>query len=156
MDGRASAEHVCIGIPCYNRPAGLRNTIRCLQAQQHQNWSAVFADNCSTNPEVRRIAEEACVGDSRFRYLRRPENIGAIANFRAVAMDSTGDFFMWASDDDILKPEFISSAVRQLRDQPGAHMAASTVEVINLDGDIIFECPGSPGFLPLEMSCRTL
>ena len=48
---------VFVGVPCYNRPAGLQNAIRCLQQQTHQKWTALISDNASPDPEMRAVAD---------------------------------------------------------------------------------------------------
>lgn len=137
---------VAIGIPCYNRPAGLRQTIDCLLAQTHQNWTALIADNATPDPAVEAVARQACAADPRFTYLRRPENIGAEANFRDVAERADGAYFMWASDDDLWEPDFIATCLDLLDKNPAAAMAFCTIDNINKAGLTIRTYPGFSRF----------
>ncbi len=141
-----SDERVFIGIPCYNRPYGLLDTIRCLQQQTHTGWTALICDNASPDPLVRQIAEKTCQEDSRFRYFCQATNVGPAANFHHVAMQASEPLFMWASDDDLWHPDFISTNLQQLKMAPEAHMSFCTVDVINQSGEVLFACPGFSRF----------
>src|SRR6056297_1762705 len=73
---------IFVGIPCYNRPQGLADTIRCLREQTHQNWKALICDNASPLSEVENIARQAAREDDRIHYHRHESNLGSIENFR--------------------------------------------------------------------------
>ena len=105
---------VFVGIPCFNRPAGLARTIECLQSQTNPSWAALISDNASPDPEVKAVAERVCANDSRFAYHRHGENIGAVANFKFVAEQADLPCFMWASDDDLWKPNFVETCLSLL------------------------------------------
>ena len=137
---------VFVGVPCYNRPAGLQNTIRCLQQQTHQNWTALISDNASPDPEIRAVAEHACQHDPRLRYHRHTENIGAADNFRFVAQQAHQPLFMWASDDDLLEPQRMEADLGQLAAAPEAQMSFCTIDAINLDGRVIRNFDGFSRF----------
>ena len=145
-----SENRIFVGIPCYNRPKGLGNTIRCLQQQRHTNWKAVISDNASSDIEVARISEDFASRDSRIVYRRNDQNIGAAENFRQVALAATSPYFMWASDDDLWDPEFMASNLAQLQSRPSAQLAASSIDVINTRGQFIYKCPGFSGLTSTE------
>ncbi len=137
----SSEETVFVGIPCYNRPDGLADTIRCLQQQTHQKWIALICDNASPNPEVESVSRRAAEEDSRIRYHRHTENIGIISNFRFAAMSSDQTYFMWASDDDLWHPNFMAENLHQLHQHANSNLSFGAVQVINLNGDEIYEFP---------------
>ena len=137
---------VFVGVPCYNRPAGLKNSIRCLQQQTHQNWTALISDNASPDPEMRAVAERACESDPRFRYHRHAENVGAADNFQFVAQQANQPLFMWASDDDLMDPQRMATDLRQLEAAPEAQMSFCTIDAINLTGRVIRHFDGFSRF----------
>ncbi len=146
MEGEQMKEHVFVGLPCYNRPEGLKDAIRCLQNQTHPNWTVLISDNCSPNPAVRQVAEAACAADSRIQYLRHAKNLGAVENFHRLVVNCQSEFFMWTSDDDQLCPGFMAANLRLLRENPQAQMSAASISVINSAGDELFQCPGFSRF----------
>jgi glycosyltransferase involved in cell wall biosynthesis len=139
-------ENVFIGIPCYNRSAGLQRTIDCLVSQTHRNWTALISDNASPDPGVMDVAKRACDADKRFTYHCQPSNVGAAANFRFVAERADAPYFMWASDDDIWEPNFIDTCLGLLVQQPAAAMAFGTIDNINQQGAVIRTYPGFSRF----------
>lgn len=98
---------VSIGIPTYNRPKGLEKTIKCFINQTYSNLEIIISDNCSENPEVKKIAEKYSNSDNRISYIRQNINIGMFANFSFVLSNASGKYFMWASDDDSFENNFI-------------------------------------------------
>jgi glycosyltransferase involved in cell wall biosynthesis len=120
---KAAGVRVTVGIPCYNRPAGLKRTLEAVLAQTHRNLEVIVSDNCSPNPEVGDLARAAASADPRVRYVRQPQNIGPHANFRFLLEQATGEMFMWAADDDLWQPTFIEALAGCLRANGGAILA---------------------------------
>lgn len=102
---------VTVGIPTYNRPAGLRRTLECIRGQTYPNLEILVSDNCSETPETRAVAESHARADGRVRYHRQERNIGLEANFKFLLERAKGEFFFWAADDDEWTPDFVSVCV---------------------------------------------
>lgn len=119
---------VSIGIPTYNRPDGLRRTLESITGQTYANLEIVISDNASTTPETKQVIDEYQMKDSRIRCYRQENNIGAFCNFKFVLDKSTGEYFMWAADDDEWKPEFVESCV-ELFDNKTA-LVCSRMEIV--------------------------
>ncbi len=98
---------VSVGIPTYNRPAGLRRTLDCITTQTYRNLEIIISDNASPDPEVERVAREFQERDTRIQYFRQNENNGAGFNFLFVKENARGEFFMWAADDDVWENFYI-------------------------------------------------
>ena len=128
---------IFVGVPCFNRPEGLENTIRCLQQQTHENWTALICDNASEDPSVRSVAEDACNRDPRLRYHRHAENVGPAKNFLYATLAADQPLFMWASDDDLWEPQFMATNLEHLAEFPDAHMSFCTIDAINREGHTI-------------------
>jgi glycosyltransferase involved in cell wall biosynthesis len=102
---------VSVGIPTFNRPEGLRRTLRLICNQTYSNLEILVSDNASPGFETEEVVRDFATTDERVKYFRQPENIGAIANFRFVLAEASGDYFMWAADDDEWDPRFIETCV---------------------------------------------
>lgn len=121
---------VGIGVPTYNRPAGLRHTLACLSAQTYPNIDILVSDNASSDPAVAEVVAEMAARDPRIRYVRQPTSLGATGNFRFLLDACRDEFFMWAADDDEWAPGFVEACVSALLSAPGAVSAMTGVETL--------------------------
>lgn len=131
---------VSIGLPVYNGMPHLRGAIECLLKQSYANFEIVICDNASddgTSEYCRALAQVY----PRVRYARNEMNLGPLANFRLVLEHASGDFFMWASDDDRWNERFVSGLVERLTAEPEAVLATPTVIHIREDGRLCSEPP---------------
>jgi len=111
---------VSIGIPTFNRPIGLKRTIDHILNQSYRNIEIIISDNCSQNPEVRQLLEHYKVTHSRIKIFYQQENLGQLKNFQFVLKESSGEFFMWAADDDEWDPDFIKDTLPHIQKNGGA------------------------------------
>jgi glycosyltransferase involved in cell wall biosynthesis len=107
---------VSVGIPTYNRPAGLDRTLRCLVNQTYRNLEIHISDNCSATPETESVARGWQQRDPRIVYHRQPRNMGWDANFKFVLEKARGPFFFWAADDDEWHPNFVAECLTAIGD----------------------------------------
>lgn len=107
---------VTVGIPTYNRPAGLDRTLACITGQTYRNLEILISDNCSTTPETEKVARAWQRRDPRIVYHRQPENIGLEANFKYLLAKAQGKYFFWAADDDGWTPDFVSEGMAAIDD----------------------------------------
>jgi len=98
---------VSVGIPTFNRPEGLRRILECLAAQSYGQLEIIVSDNASPGKETGLVVRDFMSRDSRFKYYRQRENRGPLFNFRFVLEQSSGEYFMWAADDDRLHSRFV-------------------------------------------------
>jgi len=105
---------VTILIPTYNHARFIDRAIQSGLMQDFEPLEVVVCDDASTD-ETQRIARH-WTHDRRFRYLRRPVNLGRVANYRrAVEVDATGAWIvMLDGDDHLTDPSFITKAMRAL------------------------------------------
>lgn len=97
---------VSIGLPVYNGERCLRIALDSLLAQTSGHFELIISDNASTD-QTELICRAYAEKDSRIKYFRQDDNLGAEANFLFVLERSVGDYFMWAADDDVRSPDFI-------------------------------------------------
>jgi glycosyltransferase involved in cell wall biosynthesis len=98
---------VSVGIPTYERPEGLRNTLRYITQQTYPNLEIIISDNCSSSDETRAVAEQFMSDYPYIKYFRQERNIGVMANFQFVLERASGEYYMWAADDDEWENDFI-------------------------------------------------
>lgn len=101
---------VSIGLPVYNGDRHLREALGSLLSQSFIDFEIVLSDNASSDG-TEMICRDYAERDSRIRYFRQDENIGATANFNFVLNESSSDYFMWAAHDDVWESDFLAEMV---------------------------------------------
>ena len=124
---------VSIGMPVYNGEDFIRGAIESLLAQTFEDFELIISDNGS-NDGTSKICREYENIDTRIRYRRSPENMGALNNFLAVLELARGEFFMWAAHDDRWEPTFVSSGVDILQCHSDVSMAFCIVDQMDREG----------------------
>uniref|UniRef100_Q07IR2 Glycosyl transferase, family 2 n=1 Tax=Rhodopseudomonas palustris (strain BisA53) TaxID=316055 RepID=Q07IR2_RHOP5 len=121
------APRITVGLPVYNGARYLRRAIDSILASRFTDFELIISDNGSTD-ETPHICREYAEQDKRVRVITQPENRGAVANFQAVVTPARGEYFMWAADDDVWLPDFMSLTAAELDAHPEASVAMCAVE----------------------------
>lgn len=124
---------VSIGLPVRNGEAYLERALESILDQTYTDFEVLISDNASTDatPE---ISQKYSHLDSRIRYVWQEENIGASANFNYVFHNTSGEYFRWASHDDMIAPEYLAACVDRLDADDGtAALAYSQTMIIDKD-----------------------
>jgi glycosyltransferase involved in cell wall biosynthesis len=111
---------VTVGIPTYNRPEGLKRTLESITSQTYKNIEIIISDNCSDNAIVNEVIDDFKKRDFRIKPFIQKENFGAFNNFKFVLEKATGDYFMWAADDDQWNAVFIEELMSIIGDRSAA------------------------------------
>lgn len=136
IDPAAQAPRVTIGVPVYNAQRYLEPTLESLLDQDYPDFELLISDNGSTDrtEEIcRRFAER----DSRIRYYRNDENLGAAENYNRLVALARGELFKWAAYDDMCAPSYVSSCVAALDRHPDAVLAYPKTTIIDGDGGVV-------------------
>jgi glycosyltransferase involved in cell wall biosynthesis len=120
----ASAPRVAIGAPVYNNAAFLPLALDSLLAQTFGDFGLVLVDDASTD-ETAEIAERYAARDERVVYHRNPERLGIIRSWRrahdlALELFPSAEYYAWASDHDVWRPEWLEQLVARLDRAPEA------------------------------------
>jgi len=99
-----SIPQVSIGMPVYNGARFIREALDSLLAQTFTDYELIISDNASTDG-TEAICREYAARDTRIRYVRQAENIGAFNNFEFVLVNAISECFMWMAADDCVKRE---------------------------------------------------
>jgi len=124
---------VSIGLPVYNGARFLAAALDSILGQSFDDFELIVSDNASTDatPEIcRHFAER----DSRVRYVRNETNLGGARNFSNVFGLARGEYFKWASHDDVMAPDFLERCVEALDADPSVILCFSRMRVIGPDG----------------------
>ena len=132
---------VSIGMPVYNGELFIREALTSLLEQTFTDFELIISDNASIDG-TQVICSEFAVKDSRIRYVRQPENQGAIANFKFVLDESVGEYFMWAAADDKWLPTFVEENLNVLLNNSEIVCSVSQVSFLH-EGKIIRQSSGT-------------
>ena len=102
---------VSVGMPVYNGAKYIREALDSLLSQTYADFELIISDNASTDG-TQQICEEYACKDSRIRYVRQLNNLGALNNFQFVLNEAVGEYFMWAAADDIWSFNWIESLLQ--------------------------------------------
>ena len=106
---------VSIGVPVFNGERYLAGALDSLLAQTYPNTQIIVSDNCSTD-DTPLILEAYRARFPNLRYSRSETFLDVHFNFQRVLDAATGDYFMWAADDDRWEPTFIAKIMEGLAD----------------------------------------
>jgi glycosyltransferase involved in cell wall biosynthesis len=152
-DSSANAELqplVSVGIPTYSRPGGLRRTLECITGQTYGNLEIIVSDNASPVNEIESVMREFMAHDHRIQFYQQPENRGPLFNFQFVLEKASGEYFMWAADDDAWDAEFVATLMRQFQLSDSSIVAIASEAQYTVGGKPQpFFCEGAPFYSDL-------
>ena len=102
-----------IGLPVYNGEKYLDQAIESILRQTYSNFELIISDNGSTDG-TQKICEHYLSKDERIRYYHNQTNLGAAWNFNHVYHLSSGKYFKWVSDDDLMDTDLLTKCVAVL------------------------------------------
>lgn len=124
---------VTIGVPVYNGAEYIAETLDSLLVQDAADFEIVISDNASTDGTAE-ICAEYMKRDSRIKYVRNEKNLGGAYNYSRLVELADGEYFKWASADDICAPSFISACSRVLDENPDVVLAYPQTMMIDATG----------------------
>ncbi|MEP6926848.1 MAG: glycosyltransferase family 2 protein [Ginsengibacter sp.] len=127
---------VTIGLPVYNRPAGLKKCLESILQQTYSNLEIIISDNNSTDEAVQQVIKQYALKDARIKPFRQNENIGLEENFNFVFARASADYFIWMSDDDYFEVNYITECVYFLERNPD-HVLCSGIAKYYSGNDFI-------------------
>ena len=105
---------VSIGITTYNKPKFLHRSLEAITKQTYTNLEIIVSDDCSPEENTQKVVQDFAQHDSRIRYYRQAKNLTSATNYRFVLEKATGEYFLWADDDDEWDLKFIETGVQAL------------------------------------------
>lgn len=137
-------------MPVYNGEIYIVEALDSLLGQTFAEFELIISDNASTDA-TESICQKYAAKDSRIRYIRQPENLGAVANFKFVLDEARGEYFMWAAADDIWDSRWVDEMLDTMK-KTGSKAAFGIVQFINersekirhYANNLIFDYRGQP------------
>lgn len=126
---------VSIGLPVYNGARYLAATLDSILAQTYTDFELIISDNASTD-ETEEICRTYAGSDERIRYHRNAVNLGLSKNYSKVFELSSGEYFKWATYDDLIAPEFLTKCVAVLDSDPSVVLVHTRSYRIDENGKI--------------------
>lgn len=104
---------VSIGLPVNNGSNYLRDALDSILSQTFKDFELIISDNGSTD-NTWAICRSYAEKDSRIRFHRNGENLGAAWNFNRVFHLARGKYFQWACHDDVWTSTMLERYVQVL------------------------------------------
>jgi len=110
---------ISIIVPVYNpNEEFLVECIESVLKQTYPNWELCIADDCSTNPKIKRILNKFQQKDNRIKLTFRQKN-GHICNASNSALKlATGKYIALLDNDDFLPPNAIYEIIKTINKLP--------------------------------------
>lgn len=124
---------VSIILTCHNLGRYLADCLNSVKEQEGVTWECLIIDDASTDntPE---IAGAFAAEDSRFVYLKTPQNL-KLSGARNYGIErSQGKYLMPLDADDMLLPGALATLARFLDSKPDLHLAYGGLDVMNDSG----------------------
>lgn len=133
---------VSVLIPTCNREKFLKLALESLVQQTGRDFEVVVLDNASID------GTEKCMESfkRRFRnllYVRRPANIGSVANIAVGLECAGGEYIKFLMDEDLLEPDCIRIMARCLDDYPEAVLVTSKRTPVDSGGKPLPDIPAT-------------
>lgn len=135
---------ISVVMPVYNpKPPWLRDAIESVKSQRYHHWQLCIADDCSTDPEIRKTLEEEQKKDSRIQVVFREKN-GHISRCSNSALElAQGSWVALLDHDDLLPPDALIWVARKILEDQDAQLIYSDEDKIDGYGE-----RSSPYFKP--------
>ena len=127
---------VSVGLPVYNGERYVREAIEAVLSQTFSDLELVISDNASTDG-TGEICQNIARNDSRVRYSRNPENLGAAPNFnRCFALAYPSEYFKWIAADDLITNDFLEHCIEALDNDPDVSLAFPAMVHTDAEGSV--------------------
>jgi glycosyltransferase involved in cell wall biosynthesis len=132
-----------IGLPVFNGERYLAGALDSLLGQSFEDLELIISDNGSSDrtPE---ICRSYAARDPRVRYFRHDVNRGVPWNHNFTLGEARGEYFRWASHDDLCAPDFLARCVKELDADPGLVLCHTRTVVLDGQGRVLWRDGGSP------------
>jgi glycosyltransferase involved in cell wall biosynthesis len=127
---------VSVGIPVYNGERFLPECLDALRGQVYTEIELIISDNASTD-RTEEICRDYASQDKRIRYFRNETNLGVYKNFNRVFQLSTGEYFKWASADDVCDRDLVARCLDILQHDAATVLAYPKTRFIDETGKLL-------------------
>jgi GT2 family glycosyltransferase len=130
-----AAPRFSILTPVYETPADVvREMLASVRRQSYGDWELCLVDDCSQQPHVRAILDEASRRDPRVRVAYREANGGIVPTSNEALAMAEGEFVALLDHDDTLHPDALAHVAAALDATPEADYVYTDEDKIDLAG----------------------
>ena len=126
---------VDVTLPYYGDVDLMKQAVRSVLTQTHQDWRLIVVDDGYPDPEPARWFAE--LTDPRVQYLQNPINLGANGNYRRCLELAEAPLMLVMGADDVMLPDHLEVAAQIVRSHPEATVIHTGVVVIDESGRLI-------------------
>lgn len=123
---------ISIVLPVYNGEKYLEQALQSCLNQTYKNFELIIVDDASTDNSLS-IAKKFENNDNRIKVLSNENNLSLPGSLNAGHKHAKGEFVTWTSDDNILKPDFLSSLYKSITKE-NCDVVFSNYDIIWADG----------------------
>lgn len=127
---------VSLAMPVYNGANYIRVAIASCLNQDFSDFELIITDNASSDA-TEEICREFESLDSRVRYIRNRDNLGAAPNYNLGFKLARGQYFKWCAHDDFISRDFLSATVAALEATPDATLAFTRTQCVDEAGALL-------------------
>jgi hypothetical protein len=138
---------VSVIIPSYNHAAYIGDAIQSVLDQSERDLELIIVDDGSRDDSLSVIRS---FSDARMR-VKSQTNMGAHAAINAGIEMSQGEFLSVLNSDDRYHPQRLEKLIAALRSKPQAGLAASFIDVIDMEGRVAGVKHGYKNMPPWEI-----
>ncbi len=124
-----------IVMPVYNpSPAFLTAAINSVKDQLYGDWELCISDDCSPNPEVRKILLQYAKADNRIKVIIREKNGHISANTNTALLLVTGGYVLFMDHDDLLTADCLFEFTKHINQHPEDQLIYSDEDKVDDTG----------------------
>jgi len=129
---------VFIGIPTWNRPEFVKDTIQSVIAQKFSHFRCIVNDNCSAPGVADKVKDfVSSINDARFSFHEQPVNCGENGQCQWFLNQCNEEYFVFLHDDDRIEPELIDVAIKTLDKHPDISFFTANQYLFDENGKIL-------------------
>lgn len=116
-------------VPAYKAEKFILKTLEALASQTYPNFEIIVCDDSSPDGTAS-VCEEFCKMDDRFRFIQNPKNLGWFKTSEMLWLEASKNsgYCFTNPHDDLHYPEYISTLVRLMEENPRASLAIPGME----------------------------
>lgn len=144
---------ISILVPVYNVPVVyLKACIDSVLNQVYKNFELCIADDCSTDPKIKKVLEEYAKKDKRIKVVYREKN-GHISNATNSALEiAKGEYISLLDNDDTITEDALYEVVKALNNNNKLELIYSDEDKLDLNENLCFPTY-KPDWSPDLFSC---
>lgn len=125
---------VTIAIPVYKRLNYLPQVLAAVRAQDYDQIDLLISDNGVNGEALYNLITQHY--DKPFRFRRNTATVSISTHFNQLIEAAEGEYFILLADDDEISPNFVSTLVARMHNNPQVGVALARVETMDVDGQL--------------------